>query len=307
MMNLYCYWIYHPRGDPKIYFDYEWLQRALHFCSDSRQVLPIFLVAQCTSRRATNDIGNTYSINKFQTSIGAKSYKCSHLITPSSKDGGILSPPRGSDSIYPKNFKTRGNVIFTPGILVHNIIKPGGTKNLHPGDPITQITQSADFKTRGIWSPPGELISFDSKIAKFYNPGVQTVQTANLRAASSNPGDIQYFYHLCSILQFGNFTTPEGTLTLVEVMYPARITKPGGRPKKGEDPNKQSFCDAKKSDAKRVQDFLLCDISEGDFWHSGLCQQCSNALALGMFLCVNNWTQQKKLRHACLNTFHTGR
>ena len=77
-------------------------------------------------------------------------------------------------------------------------------------------------------------------------------------------------------------------MTLVEVMYPARIAKPGGRPKKGEDPNKQSFCDAKKSDAKRVQDFLLCDISEGDFWHSGLCQQCSNALALGMFLCVSN-------------------
>ena len=84
------------------------------------------------------------------------------------------------------------------------------------------------ISTRGI-----NFILF-KKIAKFYNPGVQTVQTANLRAASSNPGDIQYFYHLCSILQFGNFSTPEGTLTLVEVMFPALIAKPGGRPKKGD-------------------------------------------------------------------------
>ena len=70
-------------------------------------------------------------------------------------------------------------------------------------------------------------------------------------------------------------------MTLVEVMYPARIAKPGGRPKKGEDPNKQSFCDAKKSDAKRVQDFLLCDISEGDFGHSGLCQTVFKCPGLG--------------------------
>ena len=212
MMNLYCYWIYHPRGDPKIYFDMSGYKERSIFAPIQDKCCQFFLLPNAHPGGATNDIGNTYSINKFQTSIGAKSYKCSHLITPSSKDGGILSPPRGSDSIYPKNFKTRGNVIFTPGILVHKyhktrgdqkspprginftttlikrfqnpgecdfhpgdsssqILKTRGDQYLHPGDPITQITQSADFKTRGTWSPPGELISFYSKNCQILQPG----------------------------------------------------------------------------------------------------------------------------------------
>ena len=76
-------------------------------------------------------------------------------------------------------------------------------------------------------------------------------------------------------------------MTLVEVMYPARIAKPGGRPKKGDpagDPTNaiiRVFAVQKRVMQKEYKTSYLCDISEGDFWHSGLCQTVFKCPGLG--------------------------
>ena len=83
-------------------------------------------------------------------------------------------------------------------------------------------------------------------------------------------------------------------MTLVEVMYPARIAKPGGRPKKGDpagDPTNaiiRVFAMQKRVMQKEYKTSYCVTSLKEIFGTVDYAKQCSNALALGMFLCVNN-------------------
>ena len=77
-------------------------------------------------------------------------------------------------------------------------------------------------------------------------------------------------------------------MTLVEVMFPALIAKPGGRPKKGDPAGDPTNAMQKRVMQKEYKTSYCVTSLKEILGTVDYAKQCSNALALGMFLCVNN-------------------
>ena len=149
--------------------------------------------------------------------------------------GDQKSPPRGINftTTLIKRFQNPGECDFHPGDSSSQILKTRGDQYLHPGDPITQITQSADFKTRGTWSPPGELISFYSKNCQILQPGGSNSSNSQSQSSQLKPRGHSIFQSSLFNFTIWQFYNPGGYIDSGRGHVPSSYSQTRGASKKG--------------------------------------------------------------------------